>query len=221
MNITMTFKNKTYNEEKLIKFGFKASGGKLVYSAPISEGQFKLTVTVDRSGEVETELFDAEAEEVYTLHLVTEACGEFVGKVRAEYEKVLENIAEKCFDSGIFGGQCTKKVLDYALKKYGDEPEFLWEKYPDAAVLRRKDNRKWYALFMTVSEAKLGLDGDQPAEIIDLRFDVEKLPETVDGERYFPAYHMNKKHWITILLDGSVPIEELLGHLDNSYLLAK
>ena len=217
----MNFKNKTYNEEKLIKFGFKPSGNKLVYSTSISEGQFKLTVTVDKSGEVETELFDSEAEEVYTLHLVTEACGEFVGKVRTEYEKVLESIAEKCFDSGIFGGQCTKKVLDYALKKYGDEPEFLWEKYPDAAVLRRKDNRKWYALFMTVSKAKLGLDDDEPAEIIDLRFDVEKLPEAVDGERYFPGYHMNKKHWITMLLDGSVPLEELLGHLDNSYRSAK
>ena len=217
----MTFKNKTANAKKLTKYGFENVGDKFVYSTEISDNQFKLTVTLDENGEVLTELFDLEAEEVYTLHLVSEACGEFVGRVRAEYEKVLKDIAENCFDTETFKENCTQKVIEYARKKYGDELEFLWERYPDAAILRRKDNRKWYALFMTVSKSKLGLDGDELAEIIDLRFDADELPKKVDGERYFPGYHMNKKHWITMLLDGSVAIDEVLSHLDNSYTLAK
>ncbi|MCH5148944.1 MAG: MmcQ/YjbR family DNA-binding protein [Clostridiales bacterium] len=180
-----------------------------------------MTVKIDESGEVETELFDLETEEIYTLHLVAEASGEFVGKVRSEHDRVLEEICEKCFESSILGGQFTKKVIEYVQKRYGDELEFLWERYPDAAIIRRKDNRKWYALFMTVSKKKLGLDDDEPAEIIDLRFDKDELPKIVDGKRYFFGYHMNKKHWITVLLDGSVPIEEILNYLDNSYKLAK
>lgn len=217
----MIFKNKTVNLEKLIKYGFEQEGNRYIYSSEIFDNQFKMTVTVDGSGEVQTELFDLEAEEVYTLHLVTEASGEFVGKVRAEYEKVLQGIAENCFESNIFRENCAHKVIEYAREKYGDELEFLWERYPDAAVLRRKDNQKWYALFMTIPKSKLGLDSDELAEIIDLRFDVDELPKKVDGERYFPGYHMNKKHWITMLLDGSVPFEEILNYLDESYKSAK
>lgn len=217
----MIFKNRTLNSEKLIQYGFKQAEGRYVYSTEIFDNQFCMTVKIDKSGEVQTELFDIAAEEIYTLHLVAEACGEFVGRVRSEYENVLNNIAENCFDSSIFGGQCSKKVIDYAREKYGDELEFLWERYPDAAVLRRKDNKKWYALFMTISKTKLGLDSGEPVEIIDLRFDADELQKTVDGVKYFPGYHMNKKHWITICLNGSVPIENILNCLDNSYKLAK
>ena len=217
----MIFKNKTVNCEKLIRLGFEKVGDRYVYSTEIFDNQFKMTVKIDGSGNVETELFDLAAEEIYTLHLVTEASGEFVGRVRSEYEHVLQNIADNCFDSDIFRENCAHEIIEYAREKYGDELEFLWERYPDAAVLRRKDNKKWYALFMTIPRTKLGLDDGEPAEIIDVRFDVNELPKQVDGVRYFPGYHMNKKHWLTILLDGSVPIEELLNYLDKSYELAK
>ena len=217
----MKFKNKTVNLEKLLKFGFERVEGRYIYRTQILDNQFKMTVKVDENGEVKTELFDLEAEEIYTLHLIADASGEFVGRVRSEYEKVLEEICKKCFVSSIFGRQIAKKVIEYARERYGDELEFLWERYPDAAVLRRKDNQKWYALFMTISKSKLGLDSNEPAEIIDLRFDVDELPQKVDGKRYFLGYHMNKKHWITMLLDGSVPIEEILKQIDKSYGLAK
>lgn len=217
----MIFKNKTVNFEKLIEYGFEKAENGYVYSTVICDNQFKMTVTLDGKGDIQTELFDLEAEEVYTLHLVSDAGGEFVGKVRSEYGKVLQSIVENCFESDIFRENCAHKVIEYARGKYGDELEFLWERYPDAAVLRRKDNKKWYALFMTIPKSKLGLEGDELAEIIDLRFDADELPKKVDGERYFPGYHMNKKHWITMLLDGSVPIEDILNFLDGSYRLAK
>ena len=217
----MILKNKTVNFEKLTEFGFEKAEGRYVYCTDVFNNQFKMSVKIDEKGGIETELFDSDAEEVYTLHLVADASGEFVGKVRSEYEKVLQDIADKCFERNIFSGNCAHKVIEYAREKYGDELEFLWERYPDAAVLRRKDNKKWYALFMTVSKSKLGLEESEPAEIIDLRFDADELPDKVDGKRYFPGYHMNKKHWITMLLDGSVDIKEILNILDESYKLAK
>lgn len=215
------FKNRTVNYEKLIKYGFEKAGEYFVYATEIFDNQFRLTVKIDKSGVVGTELFDLAAEEVYTLHLVAEACGEFVGRVRLEYDNVLQSIAENCFDSSIFGGQCTKNVIEYARQRYGDELEFLWERYPDAAVLRRKDNKKWYALFMTIPKTKLGLDDGDSADIIDVRFNADELPKKVDGVRYFAGYHMNKKHWLTMILNGSVPVEEMLAYLDESYILAK
>lgn len=217
----MKFKNKTVNFDKLTKYGFEKVWDTYVYSTKIFDNQFKMSVKIDGCGEVQTELLDVSAEEIYTLHLVAEASGEFVGRVRSEYEHVLQNIAENCFDADIFRESCAHKVIEYARKKYGDELEFLWERYPDAAVLRRKDNQKWYALFMTIQKSKLGLESGELVEIIDLRFDVDELSKRVDGKRYFLGYHMNKKHWITIMLNGSVPVDEILNYLDESYKLAK
>lgn len=34
---------------------------------------------------------------------------------------------------------------------------------------------------------------------------------------YAPAYHMNKKHWLTVLLDGSLPFEQVLERIDESF----
>ena len=217
----MIFKNKRANADKLIKYGFRLADGKYVYQTTVMDGQFNLTVTVNCDGEIETELYDISAEDIYTLHLVDAAVGAFVGRVRVEYDNALRDIEQNCYDTDVFKQDLTRQILSYAKAKYGDEPEYLWNDLPDAAVIRRKDNRKWYVLLMTVLPKRLGLDGDEPIEIVDLRFDVDELPLKIDGKRYFAGYHMNKKHWITILLDGSVPLAEILEYVDKSYSLAK
>ena len=121
----------------------------------------------------------------------------------------------------IFRQECSRAIINYASEQYGDEPEYLWMDSPEYAVLRRRDTQKWYALLMNIPCKRLGLDGDEMVEVVDLRFDVDELPLKVDGKRYFYGYHMNKRHWITIMLDGSVPLEEILTDVDKSYDLAK
>ena len=217
----MKFKNKKANTDKLIKYGFQAVDGKYIYRTDIMDGQFRLGVTVDGNGEIETELYDTSVEDIYTLHLAIGAVGAFVGCVRTEYDGVLSEIEQECFDTDVFKQDFTREILSYAREKYGDEVEYLWNDLPDAAVIRRKDTQKWYVLLMTILPKRLGLDGDEPIEIVDLRFDVDELPKKIDGKRYFPGYHMNKKHWITILLDGSVPLNEIVDCVDKSYALAK
>ena len=217
----MKFKNKKTNINKLMKYGFELTDGKYVYQTGIVDGQLTMTVTVDGNGDIETELYDTSAEDIYTLHLVEGAVGAYVGRVRAEYEAILHGIEQNCYDRDVFKQDFTREILTYAKQKYNDEPEYLWNDLPDAAVIRRKDTKKWYVLLMTVLPKRLGLEGCEPIEIVDLRFDVDELPLKVDGKRYFPGYHMNKKHWITILLDGSVPLAEILDYVDKSYALAK
>lgn len=215
----MTIQNKSANVDKLLQYGFEQVGGKYVYVTAIIDGELRMTVTVEGC-EITTELYDLQAEDVYTLHLVETAVGAFVGRVRAECEQVLRDIEQNCFDTDVFKQHFTRQILSYARQQYGDEPEYLWADLPDAAVIRRKDTQKWYVLLMTVLPKRLGLEGSEPIEIVDLRFDVDELPKIVDGKRYFAGYHMNKKHWITILLDGSVPLEEILSYVDESYKLA-
>ena len=90
----------------------------------------------------------------------------------------------------------------------------MWDKLPTAAVWRRPDNEKWYGVIMAVRGTKLGLASDSLIEILDVR-----APEVsiADHKTIFPAYHMNKKNWLTYLLDGSVPRATLELAVRQSY----
>ena len=96
----------------------------------------------------------------------------------------------------------------------------IWPKFPHNAVWRRQDTHKWYGALLLVHPSKLGLDGTDDIEIIDLRMEPGKLAELLDNQKYFPGYHMNKKHWYTVCLNGTVPLDELFLRIDESYLLA-
>ena len=133
----------------------------------------------------------------------------------------MQKIAETCCDESIFKNDETQAVITYVREKYGDELEFLWQKFPDNAVFRRKDNRKWYAAILTVSAKKLAPEQDMPVEVIDLRGLPDEIAALTDGKKYFPGYHMNKTHWYTICLNGSVALDEICRRVDESYVLAK
>lgn len=219
MNIIQSiFRYKKAVEEKLTEYGFIKENGCFVFRTLICDGSMQLTVKVGK--DVLTEVLDMETDEPYTLFLVESAEGEFVGKVRKEYICALEDIADKCFEKEVFKGAHTAFLIAYAREKYGSEPEFLWADTPDCAVLRRKDTKKWYAAILTVQYKKLGIERDGTVEIVDLRMKTEELEKTVDNKTYFRGWHMNKKHWVTMLLDGSAPIEELRTRLDESFLSA-
>ena len=135
-------------------------------------------------------------------------------------EKILAAFEENCCEENIFRAQLTKRLIIYVREKFGDELEFLWEKFPNAAVWRRQDTQKWYALIMEISERKLGLDSDNAVEILNLHGTPDDVKNLLDGEKYFPAYHMNKKSWFTIRLDGSISFDEICMRLDESHRLA-
>lgn len=213
------FGNRIFNPHKLGAFGFKTEDGFFVYETDIADGQFCLKVKISRD-EVSADVFERDSGEPYTLFLVEDAAGSFVGSVRAEYRNVLSEIADRCFDRYVFKSAQAAEVISYARSRYGDEPEFLWEKFSDNAVLRRKDSKKWYAAILTVAGDKLGLPSKEKTEVLDLRADPVKIEKTVDNVRFFNGYHMNKKRWISVCLDGSVDIQTIYGMLDESYVLA-
>lgn len=109
-----------------------------------------------------------------------------------------------------------EEIFEYVKKQYGTIPEYLWSSSPDSAVLRHH-NGKWYAVIMNVERSKLGLDGDDTVEIIDVKCDPEMTGMIIQTYGFLPGYHMNKQHWITILLDGTVGESKILDFLDMSY----
>ena len=154
------------------------------------------------------------------LHRLAETAGPFVGMVRSAHDELLEKIAQQCFEPDVFRSTYAQKVIDYIDATYHDQLEFLWPKFPHNAVWRRQDTYKWYGALLLVHPSKLGLDGTDDIEIIDLRMEPGKLAKLLDNQKYFPGYHMNKKHWYTVCLNGTVPLDELFLRIDESYLLA-
>lgn len=110
-------------------------------------------------------------------------------------------------------------VFSYIKKKYKITPEYPWAKYDDNAVFRHNDNRKWFALVMSVERDKLGLSGQEYVDVVNLKIDDMMFRDVLVHERgIFPAYHMNKEHWITVLLDGTVKEDKVFDLIDVSFL---
>lgn len=210
-----------FDVKKLLEFGFVKKGDDFFYSRKILQGAFDLRILADKKGKIDWDVWDLATNEVYPLVKISTVSGAFVGKVRLACEEVFQEIIDKCGSADVFKSPYAKLVQNYVREKYCDEFEYLWEKFPDNAVFRRKDNQKWYGAVLTVAKNKLGLVGEEKIEVLDLRGEPEEIQRIVDGTRYFAGYHMNKQHWFTICLDGTVDIKEIYRRIDDSYALAK
>lgn len=114
-----------------------------------------------------------------------------------------------------------KEVLEYVEKKYNVKAEYPWMKSPEYAVLRHSDNNKWFALVMDISKEKLGINEQELVDVINVKCDPTLIGSLRLKEGFFAAYHMNKEHWITIILDRTVNIDEIYELIDLSYDLTK
>lgn len=214
------FRRKTLDIHKTVMFGFVQSNNNYIYETHILDGSFLLQIIIAPDGNIDTKLTEKAIGDEYVLYK-TNATGSFVGEVRNAIEAILTQVADQCYNTEIFKSIQAKEIICYVRDKYGDELEFLWKKFPDNAIWRRKDNEKWYGALLTVKASKLGHADDKLIEILDLRIKTEDIEATVDNKRFYMGYHMNKKHWYTILLDDSIPTEEICRRIDDSYLLAK
>ncbi len=111
-------------------------------------------------------------------------------------------------------------ILKYVKDKYDSEPEYLWRRFPDYVVFRHEDNRKWYALIMDVHRDKLGLQGKDRVDILNVKMsDPFLVSILIQQEGYFKGYHISRGNWISILLDGTVPYDEICEMIDDSFIV--
>lgn len=206
--------------DALPDYGFSETDGGFCLRQSVAGGQFALEIFVSTEGIVSSRMLDKDSGSEYTLYKVAGASGTFVGAVREEAERVLSSVAERCFVPDVFRSEQARAVIDHAASRYGSRPEFLWKNLSENAVLRRADSRKWFAVFAIVAREKLGLVGSGRVEIIDLRISPDELPSTLDGKTLLPGWHMNKRTWYTVVLDGGICMDDLIRRLDESWRLA-
>lgn len=114
-----------------------------------------------------------------------------------------------------------KAVLNYVAKAFDIQPDYLWDKFPKYAVLRHAGSEKWFGIVMNVPKEKLGLTGEGEVDILDVKCHPDKTGSLRQMQGILPAYHMNKEHWISVVLDGSVAPEHIHELIQESYALTK
>ena len=112
-----------------------------------------------------------------------------------------------------------EQLSAYIKTQYGAEPERLWLRYPNYTVYRHCDNAKLFALVMDVPGKKLGLEREETVDILNVKLPDPMLADFLTQQPgYLRGYHISRGTWISILLDGSVPFEEVCQWLEESYL---
>ena len=110
-----------------------------------------------------------------------------------------------------------ERIIQHIQDMYAAEPEHLWARYPNYAVFRQSASRKWFAAVMDVAKKSIDLPGDGTADVMDLKCDPVLVGSLLAQDGFLPAYHMSKSSWISILLDETVPDEQIFPLIDLRY----
>ena len=208
------FKSYQFNQEKARVYGFIENEGVWTYSCQLLQGDFFMTVSINPDN-VRFHVFDQETGDLYPQVHMESMRGSFVGSVREACLEILYQIRKACFDVQDFICPQTKRIMDQVQEKYGNQLEYLWEKSPDTAVLRHEGNQKWYAILMRIPWDKLGKGRDGQVEAVNLKHD--QVADLLSHKGIYPAFHMNKRYWISLALDDSLSDDEVLDLLEISW----
>lgn len=202
--------------KKIIDYGFIKIDNIYKYSKTFMES-FRADIIVNENGLVLGKIFDLSVDEEYTNFRVEKQTGEFVTKVRAAYKEILEDIAKHCFIKNYFITEQANRISKKIKELYNDEPEFAWESSPGFGIFRNPNNQKWYGLIMNIDKSKIDKKGTGEVEIINLKLDYADIPDLLKRKGFYPAYHMNKKNWITIILDDTLKDSEIINYVSISH----
>ena len=210
------FKAYQFNSKKAKEYGFIENQGVWTYNSTILQEDFLMMVTVE-DGDLSFRVYDQETGELYPQVHMESMRGTFVGSVREACLEVLYSIRKACFEVEEFLCPQTKRIMALVQEKYGNQLEYLWEKSPDTAVLRHEDNQKWYAILMRIPWDRLDKGREGLVEAVNLKHD--QVADLLSQNGIYPAFHMNKRYWISLPLDDTLSDERVLELFERSWFL--
>ena len=211
------FQRKKVNWESLVSFGFVLKDSEYDYRTMFMNDDFEACIHIHSDGSVSGKVYDTETGDEYSNIRVRSARGAFVMQVREEYQKILQNIADSCFISKYFVSEQANRMTQFINEKYGTVPEFLWERTPSDGIFRHSENQKWYGLIMNIPYERLNKERQGMVEVLNVKIDLAEREMLLMNEGCYPAYHMNKKHWMTVVLDDTLPDQEIIKYVESSY----
>ena len=208
------FKSYQFNQEKARAYGFVESGGVWTNSFTILQSDFVMTISITTDN-VSFQVFDQETGDLYPQVHMQSMTGSFVASIREACLEILYQIRKACFEVQDFICPQTKRIMVQVQEKYGNQLEYLWEKSPDTAVLRHEGNKKWYAVLMKISWNKLEKGREGIVEAVNLKHD--QVVDLLSQKGIYPAFHMNKRYWISVAFDGTLSDSAILELIERSW----
>lgn len=221
MNIEQeVFKRVFFDFKKLETYGFRKEGAEYRYSK-IFMDIFRADIIIDENQVITGKIYDLSFGEEYTNFRRGDLLGEFANKVKEQYISILNDIAIKCSEKRNFITKQANRIAAQIFLIYGDEPEFAWESSPGFGIFRNANNQKWYGLIMNIDKSKLDKNSSGEIEAINVKLDSQRILDLLNKPGFYPAYHMNKKHWLSIILDDTLSDQEILTYIKESHSLTE
>ena len=211
------FKRGKINYQKLVSYGFIQENTIYHFSKEFMKS-FRADITIDLDGNVSGKVYDLKTNLEYTNFRISDFTG-FAYQVREEYILLLKDIAKNVLDTNYFIYHQANRMANFIIEKYKVYPEFLWDKYPGYGIFRNSRSNKWFGIILNVDKSKIIHNLTGEIEIINLKLD-DKVLDYINHDGVYPAYHMNKKAWVSVILDDTLTDEEIMEMVDISYELA-
>ena len=209
------FKKYKVDYNKLIDYGFKKSNDKYIYETKFLNDSFKCIIEINNN-KIIGNVYDLEFNDIYDQFRVKDVIGEFVNNVKEDYIKILIDIRDKCFIPNLFIYDQSNRISKLIKNKYNIDPEFLFDDN-STGVFRNKDNLKWFGIIMNINSSKLDNSLNKDVEVINIKINKDDLDSLLKVNGIYKAYHMNKKSWISIILDDSLDDNYIMNLIDYSY----
>ena len=209
------FKKYKVDLNKLTNYGFKKNKDKYIYETKFLNDSFKCIIEI-KDNKITGNVYDLEFNDIYDQFRVKDVIGEFVNNVKDEYIKILKDIRDKCFIPNLFIYDQSNRISKLIKNKYDIDPEFLFDDN-STGVFRNKDNLKWFGIIMNINSSKLDSKLNKDVEVINIKINKDDLDSLLKVNGIYKAYHMNKKSWISIVLDGSLDDSYIMNLIDYSF----
>ena len=204
------------NREKALAYGFVALGDTLCLQKALDGTEFYVKVTI-AGRRLEVNVFDSDTDEEYLPFNVPDNISGYVMSVREKVEALLAELKEQCLEKS----NVKLQLLEYCSQTFGTTPEAPWADTPYAFTLKTARKNKWYALLTTIPYKSLGIEQAGRIDIMNIKLPPEKITQLVDRVSFYPAYHMNKKHWLTVLLKKDLDMALVQELVAESYSLVE
>ena len=202
--------------QKLMAYGFQKTLEGYRYSVDILDKEFRVELLVPFAGKLQGKVFEIMTGEVYQNIRIEGMNGAFVGKVREAYGQVLQAVRQNCYIDDDFSTAQANRIARLIQEKYGVRPEFLWKRTPQHGVFRNQQNQKWFGIIMYVDQDKITA-GKGKIDVLNIKIDPDAREALSGTEGIYPAYHLNKKNWISVLMNESVSDEKIMQLVEASY----
>lgn len=202
------------SQATLAEWGFENGQARQI----LIEGEFELVMTL-ADQELELVVYDLAMEEPYTLFEVASASGPLVTALRQQVDDILNRI----LGQQIQGNPLVEGLVEYVATTYGLAPAHPFKRHPEIIGFKVPEVDKLFGIILPVDYCQIDKTSSRTDQVLvlNLKGKPEHIVERIDHDRYFTAYHMNKKHWFSLLLDAQTDWEQLTSLLAESYGLVK